>query len=166
MKASIPLFTGTPTIVELPSGPTHPSLKFLRAYWQAKKGDRIAPPRSAIHPEELAVALLPNLALLDVVGDPPRFRVRLFGTGLVAAYGEDITARYLDEIEFGSIAADVHAGFIAVVRGCRPQTVLVQLIKQGERRHLEYERIALPLSQDGVSVNMILCGFAVIRIWH
>jgi len=166
MKARTPLFAGTPTIVELPSGPTHPSLRFLRAYWQIKKGDRIAPPRSAVHPEDLAVALLPNLALLDVVGDPPRFRVRLFGTGLVAAYGEDVTARYIDEMDIGSIAADVHGSLVEVVRECRPQTVLVQLTKSGERRHLEYERIALPLSQDGASVNMILCGFAVLRLWH
>jgi len=166
MSATIPLFSGTPTVVDLVSGPTNQSLKSLHDYWQSKRGARIAPPRSAIAPEEIAVELLPNIALLDVVGELPRFRIRLFGTGLARAYGEDVTGKYLDEIDFGSIASEVSARFTEVVRKCRAQAVRVQLSKQKERRYLEYERIALPLSQDGVRVNMILCGFAVTRMWH
>ena len=55
------------------------------------------PPRSAIRPDEI-VKQLPSVALLDVVGDPPRFRFRLFGTQLVAAYGQDLTGKFVDEI--------------------------------------------------------------------
>ena len=100
------------------------------------------------------------------MGEPPRFRVRLFGTGLVEAYGEDVTGKHLDEMYFGPIAANVRAGFIEVVRQCRPLTVCVQLTRQIGTRYLEYERITLPLSQDGARVNMILCGFAVAKTSH
>jgi len=166
VKAKAALFVGTPRIVELPTGPISHLLKDLHAYWLSKKGARIAPPRSAIDPAEIPRALLPYLALLDVVGQPPLFRVRLFGTALAQAYGEDLTGTYLDELDFGPIAADVHAGFVDVVSKCRPMTVRVQLTKQNDQRYLEYERIALPLSQDGEHVNMILCGFAVTHMWH
>jgi hypothetical protein len=166
MKVSTPLFAGTRTVVDMPSGPTHQFLRDLHDYWLSKKGSRIAPPRSAIAPEEIAVALLPNIALLDVIDEPPRFRIRLFGTGLVEAFGEDVTGKYLDEIDIGSIALEVCARFTEVVHKCCPQTVSVHLSKQTKSRYLEYERIALPLSQDGMRVNMILCGFAVIRMWH
>ena len=154
------------SIVELPSGPTDQSLKNLQAYWASAKGDRIAPPRSAIYPEEIDIALLPNIALLDVVGDPPRFRFRLFGTGLVMSYGEDVTGRYVDEIDLSSISPDILSHFTAVVRECRPQTVRTTLWKRADERYIEYERIGLPLSDNGTRVNMILCGFAVIRTWH
>jgi len=80
--------------------PTHRSLKDLHAYWLSKKGSRNAPPRSAIRHDEI-VNLLPTIALLDVVGEPPRFRFRLFGTRLVAAYGQDLTGKFVDEIDVG-----------------------------------------------------------------
>jgi len=33
--------------------------------------------------------------------------------------------------------------------------------KQGDERRVEYERILLPLSNDGSTVNMVLCGYAI-----
>src|SRR5690242_1319194 len=74
-----------PGVIEEISAPNHKSLNDLYAYWLAKRGSRIGPSRSVIRPEDLA-PLLPNLALADVVGDPPRFRFRLFGTNLARAY--------------------------------------------------------------------------------
>ena len=53
-----------PSIVELPSGPTHWSLKDLLAYWRSKQCGGAAPPRSAIFTAELA-SLLPNIAVVD-----------------------------------------------------------------------------------------------------
>jgi hypothetical protein len=150
---------GSRTIAELPE-PRHASLRRLHAYWLAKKGAARAPPRSAIHPEEI-VDLLPNLALVDVIGEPPRFRVRLFGTILVAAYGQDITGRFIDEIDLDTIGPDLDASLRAVVRDWRPHVMRVQLIKAEDRRHIEYERIWLPLSSDNQTVNMLLGGIAV-----
>lgn len=136
-------------------------MKALYAYWLSKKGASRAPPRSAIHPEEI-VALLPSIALVDVVGDPPRFRVRLFGTNLVAAYGQDITGKFTDEIDLDTIGADLDAHMRRVARECRPHVVRVELTKADDRRRIEYERIWLPLSADGGStVNMLLGGVGV-----
>lgn len=164
MTATSSVGAGQPGVVEQPSGPSHRSLKDLLAYWLAKKGDRIAPPRSAIHPEEI-VTLLPYLALIDVVGEPARFRVRLFGTGLVAAYGRDITGKFLDEVDFDSVGKDLISHAAKVARECRPEVIWVVLKKRDEGRYIEYERIGLPLSEDGRTVNMLLWGVAVTMMY-
>jgi hypothetical protein len=155
-----------PSVIELPFGPTHQPLKDLFAYWKDKKGARIAPPQSAIRPEELPTTLLPHLALIDVVGELPRFRMRLFGTRLIMVYGEDITGRYLDEIDLCAVGPEILTYLTTMVRECHAQTVCAHLWKKASDRHIEYERIGLPLSEDGASVNMILCGFAGFKMWQ
>jgi len=146
--------------IEEVSEPSHTALRNLSNYWLSKKGAAIAPPRSAIKPEEIRTAL-PNIALIDVVGDQPRFRVRLFGTGLVEAYGEDITGRFLEDLDLDGIAKEIDAQVKKIVRERRVQVVRVRFTKQNGKRHLEYERIGFPLSADGTTVNMLLFGFFV-----
>ena len=48
-----------------------------------------------------------------------------------------------------------------VVRDWRPHVVRVQLKRADDRRRIEYERVWLPLSADGKTVNMLLGGVAV-----
>ena len=143
------------------SQPTHQSLKDLHAYWLSKKGTRKAPPRSAIRPDEI-VKQLPSVALLDVVGDPPRFRFRLFGTQLVAAYGQDLTGKFVDEIDVGSrVPPEMLARATKVVRECCINVGRSRYTKKSDQRRVEYERILLPLSEDGETVNMVLCAYAI-----
>jgi hypothetical protein len=137
-----------------------PTLRALAAYWNGKRLGRAMPPRAAIHPEEM-VPWLPNLMLLDVIGDLPRFRVRLFGTGLVHAYGGEITGRWMDECDLNSVTAQLVEQMIEVVRNGAPNVVHARYTKVHDGRYLDYERIALPLSADGKRVNMILCGYAI-----
>jgi hypothetical protein len=141
--------------------PTHRSLKDLYAYWLSKKGTRNAPPRSAILPDEI-VTMLPSIALLDVVGEPPRFRFRLFGTRLVAAYGQDLTGKFVDEIDVGGkVPPEILGRAEKVARECCINVGRSQYTKKSDQRHVEYELILLPLSEDGATVNMILCAYAI-----
>ena len=41
---------------------------------------------------------------------------------------------------------------------CRPQSFRAEFTKH-TGRHLRFAQLALPLSDDGKSVNMLLCGF-------
>src|SRR5689334_294640 len=66
----------------------HEGLRRLHDYWASKKGDRKAPSRADIRPEEM-VPLLPSVYLVDVEGT--RFRLRLVGTEIVLEYGAEIT---------------------------------------------------------------------------
>jgi hypothetical protein len=142
------------------SEPTHESLKNLYAYWLAKRGSRPVPSRSAI---QLDAALLPDIALLDVVGAPPRFRFSFCGTRLADDYGEDLTGKFFDEIDLGSVSLKTISLLSTMVRECRPQVVRARYTKQRDGHHVEFERIALPLSEDGKTVNMILCAYAYQR---
>jgi hypothetical protein len=148
-----------PDLIREISEPTQESLKEVYAYWLTKRGSRIAPPSSALRSEKLTL-LLPNITLLDAVGDPPRFRFRVCGTNLSVAYGEDLTGKFLDEIDLGSGSAGIIGLSIKVVKECRPQVARVRYTKQRDGRTLEYERIALPVSDDGQAVNMLMFVFA------
>ena len=157
--AADPHHAAWPDPIKEISEPTHKSLKEVYAYWLTKRGSRIAPPRSALRSEELAL-LLPNITLLDAVGDPPRFHFRVCGTNLTAAYGEDLTGKFLDEIDLGSGRAGIIGLCIKAVTECRPQVARVRYTKQRDGRLLEYERIALPVSDDGKAVNMLMFAFS------
>jgi hypothetical protein len=151
-----------PTSVESLAAPVHSSLRELQAYWLSKKGDLAAPARAAIDPSEIK-SLLPSLLLIDVVDDvasPQRFRIRLFGTGLVDAYGEEITGKFGDEIDLDDVVNELTAFLDTAVRECRPQYLRTEYTKV-RGRHLKYEQIILPLSDDGKKVNMLLCSFHV-----
>jgi len=151
-------------IEEVPE-PTHEPLKNVFACWIAKRGFRIAPPWSVMQLEGEIAAWLPDIALIDVVGDLPRFRFRFCGTKVAEAYGEDVTGKFLDEIDFGrlSLKRDIVGFFTKIVRECCPQAVRIRFTKQQDERHLDYERIALPFSKDGRTVNMILCAYVYRR---
>ena len=147
------------------AAPSHALLQDLHGYWLQKKGDRPAPPRAAIVPEEMPRRLLPHVAILDVIAPPPgfRFRFRLFGTALVRAYGEDLTGRFADKADLGQAGAAIHAQLTELVRDCRPVTARAHFVKDSDGRYIEYERVALPLSDDGHAVNMILAGYVAER---
>jgi hypothetical protein len=147
------------SFVEALAAPEHSSLQELQAYWRAKKGHRIAPPRSAIEPNEIK-ALLPNILLIDVVGAPPRFRARLFGSKLIEAYGEEVTGRFGDEVDLDNVAPELMAFLESAARDCKPQFLRAEFTKQSGR-HLKYEQIILPLSEDGKTVNMLLSAYNV-----
>jgi hypothetical protein len=153
-------------IIEEVSEPTHQSLRDLYTYWLGKRSSRIGPPRSAIQLEEVP-HVLPNISLVDVVGDPPRFFFRLCGTGVAEAYGENLTGKYLEEIDVESVSlnTDFRNFYTKLVRECRPQVFRIRFTKR-DGRCLEYERIGLPLSEDGKTVNMLLFAYAFDKVFQ
>ncbi len=61
----------------------------LRALWIQLRGEARVPLRSAFSPE-LLKPWLPNIVIVEAVGTPPRFRVRLAGTAVVRFAGRDL----------------------------------------------------------------------------
>ncbi len=101
--------------------------------------------------------MLPWLNLVDVVRDGKnyRFRHRLVGTGIVERFGRDSTGAWFDEIYdaefFGehlkSYADLVDKGRVDLARTPMPIP---------EKNFIIYQRLALPLATDGVTVDMIM----------
>lgn len=132
----------------------NPVLAQMLAYWRAKRGKRPIPRRRDIDPTEIA-PLLPHLQLIDVVDAGARFRYRLVGTSLVAAFGAEYTGKYLDELFTGERLANARRVYGAVV-----QHRLPVFLRNRYQTTLDVEMIAnrlyMPLSPDGRTVTLIL----------
>ena len=136
--------------------PRHVHLKRLLAYWLEKKGDRLAPARAEIDPAEIK-PLLPYVGIVDIERSPLRFRYRLAGSDVARGYGEDITGRYLDEIDLNSHQHQIMQEYARTAE-CAEPTCSTWEYQRNDGRHLRYERIVLPLSSDGKQVDMLLGG--------
>jgi hypothetical protein len=134
----------------------HEPLKKLLAYWLEKKGDRRAPSRADIDPLDI-VPLLPHVVMIDVERDPQRFRYRLVGTEIVRQLGRDLTGRYLDELEHNPRVAAIAAEYARVAAWGAPVCATWEYTRE-DGRHIRYERLALPLSSDGETVDMLFGG--------
>jgi hypothetical protein len=88
-----------PTLVWQPQAQdvTPPQLKFLLGYWHARKGERLAPPISAIDPFNLRPAL-GYIAILEPLEGGRDFRFRLYGTAIAAAGEFDMTGETLSAL--------------------------------------------------------------------
>jgi len=73
-------------------------IRKLNDYWIEKAQGKV-PSRSDIDPVDVR-ELLPNLMMIDILGEPRRFRYRLVGTRVVQYTGFDFTGRCLDEMIF------------------------------------------------------------------
>jgi hypothetical protein len=131
-----------------------PLLRRLYEYWLEKKGDRVAPSRGDISPADI-VEILPLIYLIEIVGE--RLRVRLAGTSIAAEMGGNITGKYLDELGLAEAQAAVIAEYQKSARAIVPVASTWKYAKV-DGRELDYERVILPLSADGKTVNMFLCG--------
>ncbi len=134
----------------------------LYDYWLNKGGGRQMPRRADIHPGHIP-RLLPQVSLIDVEKDPPRYRVRLAGTRLYDVYGREITGIYVEDLEWGDKAGYWTAAYRRVSDAARPAQGIVRTPLAG-KDHLVQFWLRLPLSDDGRSVTMILSHDAFIPV--
>jgi hypothetical protein len=133
--------------------PRAPVNRDILRYWLSKRTKKQIPPRSRIEPAEIA-RLLPNIMLIDVEYAPLRFRFRLVGTQLVSVYGGEYTGRYLDELDLDDHGRAITCDYKEAAQCGMPQCDEYAYQMDSERyRH--FERLLLPLSADGHSVNML-----------
>lgn len=133
-----------------------PKMHDLYRYWEGKRRGRAMPARADIDPLELRQQLA-NLILVDVAGAPPQFRIRLAGTDIVSRYGAELTGKALDDIDLGSDLAAIKEQYEATVFKQTP-TYCRHYIETKKHKLLRYERLLMPLSADGSTVNMLLGG--------
>jgi hypothetical protein len=143
--------------ITLPPPAAHPKIHALYQYWlRIAPRAGMLPSRRAIDPIEIP-ALLDNIWLVDVVGEPPRFRFRLIGDaprrmGIPGKPGD-----FLDQFHAGgpNDAALDDFRFVAAQR--LPVWFLGKALVQHQSQMFELERLFLPLASDGTTVDIILC---------
>ena len=132
-----------------------PILHEALAYWREKRATRAMPMRRDIDPAELPKHLLPHLLLIDVVDGGERFHFRLAGTAIVDAFGAEFTGKHADEVIKAERIAHLHRYYRMVIEARRPVLIRSRYLTT-KAVDMTANRLLLPLSQDGVQVNMIL----------
>jgi len=128
-------------------------LQRVYGYWKSKRGSRHLPARRDIDPLDLGF-VLGDIALVDVLQDPLRFRFRLDGTNQVQRFGFDMTGKLLDAYPDPEMRALIDASYRDVVATGRPAMRLRDLVADG--RSFAYEVAILPMSVTGDRVEMLL----------
>jgi hypothetical protein len=131
-------------------------LRQLYAYWKSKAASGRLPSRADISPADVP-QLLPYIFLIDVERDPQRFRFRLIGTQICQWAGRDVTGLYTDDPFYGDHGARLSQQYAEVAARGLPFYTEQQAARP-ERDYVFYDRIVLPLAQDGRTVDMLLCA--------
>lgn len=139
---------------QLPPGP----LTDMYRYWRSKCRGVAMPSRKDIHPPEMK-DFLPHTMLIDVVNASAAergFRMRLVGTHIVDAFGQEITGKFIDEIETGGQTESLMEACRKSVEDRAPVYLSGIMTQQTTGAKLSFERLGAPLSSNGQDVDMLL----------
>ena len=136
------------------------ALQPLFQYWVAACGEKPMPARTDIDPVTIPIGLLPNIVLVDVLPQTLRFRYRVMGTAVARMLDADWTGRYVDEIP--DIHESVQLQYEETARTRSPTVIMNEYDRYDsslmQHKFIRYERLLLPLSEDGDTVTMLLGG--------
>ncbi len=135
----------------------HPDLAQFLDYWLAKHGaDGHLPSRTDIDPAEIP-KLLPGIALIDVEAsdDAYRFKYRLLGTRHSYVTQQNMVGLYLEDCTSPDELPVISATYTNVARQKLPHFQSRQFLSAAHGETIGYQRIVVPLAQDGETVNML-----------
>jgi hypothetical protein len=136
----------------------HPRLRTLYSFWDDRRMAGGPMPRAALDPVALPPALLGHLIVLDVLSGGADFRYRLVGTAIVETIGRDFTGESVSTYRRRHETEGVIDGYRHVCIHRAPHHYLGELSDVAEEVY-RYERLALPMSRNGATVDQILAGF-------
>lgn len=125
------------------------------AYWERKCGTRLVPARRDIDATELPPSLLPFLQITERAAASGRIRFRLVGTGIVEAYGADLTGKYMDEVYSAERLRYVEANYRAACASMRP-VLVVNRYHSSRPVSLVCHRLVMPLANDDTTIHQFL----------
>lgn len=144
------------------------NLRRLVDHWDGLRGARQMPARRDLLPEDLSF-MLAQVMLIDVhrapaltaaarmAGDPAiSFRFRLVGTRIEETGHPGLQGRWAHELMPLAYRRLVLNAYGEAVRESAPNFYRVALDHDGQQ--LRYERVTLPLAEDGGAVDSLLVG--------
>ncbi len=134
----------------------NPRLARLHDYWSGKCAGRAMPSRADIDPLEMK-EWLGNLLLAEFFGSVECYRIRIDGTNLAERGGDDRTGKGIETLTSEEERAMIVAQYQQVLTDRRPAYFETEFTNS-EGRFLREQKLLLPLSADGVTVNMVLAG--------
>ncbi len=149
----------------------HPELQQFLDSWLSKHGvgGRL-PRREDIDPAEIP-SLLPGITLLDVEqsANALRFKFRLLGTRHSFANQANFSGRYIEDVLTSDDLAVNLTAFMAIVGRRLPHYYRRGPITFRDRIYPGFERVMVPLSSDGATINMLLGHYIFVGAkdnWH
>lgn len=124
-------------------------------YWRLAAAERRMPARSDFDPLRVP-RLLPSIGLIEVRGGLAEAVIRLAGTRLRDIYGGEITGKLASEVFSGTQADYWHRVHARVLGEGVPLSGAVKGPAR-DREHVILFWMRLPLSEDGGTVDRILC---------
>jgi|SRR5687767_136737 hypothetical protein len=136
----------------------------LRALWSQLRGETRVPLRADFSPE-LLKPWLPNIVIVEAVGAPPRFRVRLAGTAAVSFAGRDFTDRFLDDVIPAEHYQTTVAPYVHAIESGEPaeDDILRHQFVAPDGTHLPVRRLVMPCSSDGARIDRFVVGLFLYR---
>lgn len=134
----------------------HPSLRSLLEIWRDACPPGRLPQRTDISPRAIG-RHLPHAVLVDIEGEPPRYRWRLIGTHVTQALGRDSTGRWLDELYQPEAMAAVELAFgLSLER--RAAIRFTGTFAFAGKSYFSFESVNLPLADRDDRLVMLLIG--------
>ena len=134
----------------------HPSLRSLLEIWRDASPAGQLPQRSDISPRHIG-RHLPHVVLVDVEGEPPRYRWRLIGTHITQAMGRDSTGRWLDELYLPEAMAEVETAFGLSLEH-RAAIRFTGTFAFAGKSYFSFESVNLPLVDRHDRIVMLMIG--------
>ncbi|MEH6526511.1 MAG: PAS domain-containing protein [Sneathiella sp.] len=131
-------------------------LEDLLNYWKEIKEDQNLPLREQFNPAAVPQCLK-YIVLLDVKEQTPKYFIRLAGSAVNPAYLEPITGRYLEQILSQKDLDEILPQYEHTVQ-FRVPTYMHGSADVRANIRLKYERLILPASSDGSSVDKLIVG--------
>lgn len=138
----------------------NPVLAFVQTYWHAKRGTRAMPARADINPADMKEHL-GWVMLLDALPGFVDFRYRVIGTRVTRYFISESTGKTVTEV-FAPYGEAAVKGVQAVYRkAARDRTIVRSYGGAGwlGRSFLDFDALAMPLSDDGETANMVMSVF-------
>ena len=127
-------------------------LRRLLDYWRSKMKAGKIPARRDLDPLEFRY-VLGHVVIVDVYRNPWRFLYRVHGTELVTRDGFDMTGKWLSEHPEPEYRDRITAAFTVAVESGGIMHGFRNYVVDGRVRN--YEVLALPLADDGVSADKL-----------
>ena len=128
-------------------------LKDLLVYWEEKRRGRPMPLAGELALVDLSF-ILPNALWVEVEHEPRRYRYRRVGAELERIYGSSIEGLYIDEMPGFLYRRIACLAYTEVVDG-REQVCRILSFSMAPW-FAKYERLLLPVSEDGTRVDVVL----------
>ncbi|USG59708.1 PAS domain-containing protein [Sneathiella marina] len=128
----------------------------LLRYWREIKEDQTLPLRDQFNPAAVPQCLK-YIVLLDVKEQTPTYYIRLAGSAVNPAYLEPISGRYLEHILAQKDLDTILPQYEHTVK-FRVPTFMQGSANMPSNIRLSYERLILPASTDGRTVDKLIVG--------